>query len=381
MGTDPWGFDEDRQVLARKLVTKRRQYSWSHTGVLLVYLAVLLAGWSISLSTWMVSSGLPTWLVSTGYLAILYTLVRALGWPYDYVGGYLLDRGFGLSTQTARTWAFDQVKSFALGLGAVVLAGDVLLWLLATQPVWWWTIAWILGLGVTVGLSFLAPVAIAPLFYKFRPLQDAAVRTRFEALAAKVGVPVIGVFEMGAAAKTRRSNAAVVGMGRTRRIVITDTMLRTYTLDEIETVLAHELGHQRFLDPIRGLAVGAAISFVMWSVAAWAYASTVSALGLTSIGDMAGLPLLLFWSGLVSTALGPLELGWSRRREARADRFSLETTGNPAAFASAMVRLHDSNLGVAHPTAWEKWLLYGHPPGDQRVEAARAFERRGTAAA
>lgn len=372
MGADPWGFDEDRQVLARKLVTKRRRYSWSHTGVLLVYLFVLLAGWSAGLRAW-VDSVAPWWLASSLFLAILYTLVRALGWPYDYVGGYLLDRGFGLSTQSPRSWAKDQAKSYALGLAAVVAAGDVLLWLLATQPTWWWLIAWGLGIVVSLVLGFLAPVVFAPLFFRFKPLQDAALRARYEALAAKAGVRVIGVFEMGASAKTRRSNAAVVGFGRTRRIVVTDTLLREFTPEETETVLAHELGHQHAQDLVKGVAVGAGFSLMMWALAGWAYAATYSSLGFASLGDMAGLPLLLLWSGLVSTAMGPLELWWSRRREARADRFSLEVTRNPAAFAAAMVKLGDQNLGLAHPRTWEKWLLFSHPPGRERVEAARAF--------
>ncbi len=373
MGTDPWGFDEDRQVLARKLVTKRRRYSWSHTGVLLVYLFVLLAGLSISLRAW-VDSAAPGWLASTLFLTILYTLVRALGWPYDYTGGYLLDRGFGLSTQSPRSWVKDQAKSYALGLAAVAVAGDVLLWLLATQPTWWWLIAWGLGILVSLVLGFLAPVVFAPLFFRFRPLQDAALRARYEALAARAGVRVIGVFEMGASAKTRRSNAAVIGFGRTRRIVVTDTLLREFSEEETETVLAHELGHQHARDLLTGVLVGAGFSLVMWAVGAWAYAATYPALGVTSLGDMAGLPLLLLWSGLVTTATGPLELWWSRRREARADRFSLEVTRNPAAFAAAMVKLNDQNLGIAHPRAWEKWLLYSHPPGRERVEAARTFK-------
>ena len=371
MGADPWGFDEERQVLARKLVTKRRRYAWSHTGVLLVFLFVLLAGWGISLRMWADSLRLPGWAASTVFLVVLYGIGSALGWPYDYLGGYRLDRGFGLSTQSARSWVLDRAKSFALGLAAVVLAGDVLLWLLATQPTWWWLLAWALGLAVTVVLTFLAPVVLAPIFYKFRPLQDPALRARFEALAAKAGVPVIGVFEMGASAKTRRTNAMVVGLGRTRRIVVTDTMLGGFTPEETESVLAHELGHQRFSDLPEGVLVGALLSFVMWSLGGWAYAATYPALGFASLGDMAGLPLLLLWTGLVSTALGPLELGWSRRREARADRFALELTRDPTAFASAMVRLTDGNLGLAHPRPWERWLLYSHPPGRERVEAAR----------
>ncbi len=376
MGTDLWGFDEERQALARRLATTRRRYWWSHTGVLLGYLLVLLAGGAVALRSWAESLALPAWAASTIYLISLYVIGSALGWPFAYLGGYRLDRAFDLSTQGKRSWAFDQLKSFGLSLLAVVLAGDVLLWLLATQPTWWWAIAWVLGLAVSLVLGLLAPVIIAPLFYRFRPLQDSAIRARFEALAVKAGVPVMGVFEMGAAAKTRRSNAAVVGFGGTRRIVITDTMLQAYMLDEVESVLAHELGHQRFHDSRIGFVVGAAVSVVMWTAAAWAYMATFSLAGASSAADMVGLPILLLWSGIVSTALGPLELWWSRQREARADRFSLEIANNPKAFASAMVRLHDSNLGLAHPRPWEKWLLFSHPPGEERIEAARAFGSR-----
>ncbi len=380
MTKDPWGFDEERQDLARKLRRKRRQYSLSHTAVLLVFLAVLLVGESAVVRSWAVSLGGSGWAAATVFLALLYTVGSAIGWPYAYVGGYKLERGFGLSTQSRRSWALDLVKSYALGLAAVLAAGNVLLWLLQAFPSWWWLLAWILGILVSFVLAFLAPVVLAPIFYRFRPLQDPALRARFEALAAKAGVAVLGVFEMGASAKTRRSNAAVVGIGKTRRIVVTDTMLRTFTPDEIETVLTHELGHQRFRDPVVGHVVGAGISFLMWSVAALAYAVTYPLFGIASLGDMAGLPLLVLYAGLVSTILEPPELWWSRRRESRADRFSLEIAGKPEAFASAMVKLHDENLSIADPRPWEKWLLYSHPPGRERVEAARGFkDERSTA--
>ena len=376
MGTDPWGFDEERQDLARRLRRKRRQYAMSHTALLLVYLAVLLAGESAAVRSWALSLGWPPWAAATLFLVLLYTIGSVLGWPYAYVGGYKLERGFGLSTQSRRSWAVDLIKSFALGLAAVVVAGNVVLWLLQAFPALWWLLAWALGILVSFMLAFLAPIVLAPIFYRFKPIQDPALRSRFEVLAAKAGVPVLGVFEMGASAKTRRSNAAVVGFGRTRRIIVTDTMLRTFTPDEIESVLAHELGHQRFRDPLVGMAVGAGISFVMWSVAALAYASTFPFFGVSSLGDVAGLPLLVLYSGIVSTALGPPELWWSRRRESRADRFSLEVAQNPEAFAAAMVKLHNENLSIAQPRPWEKWLLYSHPPGRERVESARAFEAK-----
>ncbi len=375
MGTDPWGFDEDKQVLAWRLHKRRRRLALSQNAVLLVFLLVLLGGESITLRAWLRSYAWPSWVASSAFLALLYVIGSLLSLPYGYLS-YRLDRGYGLSVQSRRSWAADRLKSFALGLGAVVVAGDVLLWLLATQPTWWWIIAWVLGIAVSLVLGFVGPVLLAPLFFRFRPLQDPALRARFEALAAKAGVPVLGVYEMGASAKTRRSNAAVMGFGRTRRIVITDTMIQRFSPEQVETVLAHELGHQRFRDPPKGILVGAIVSLAMWAVAAWAYGATWSTLGFASLADMAGLPLLLVYSGLASAATSPLELWWSRAREARADRFSLEVTKDSSAFAAAMVKLHDDNLGIANPRRWEKWLLYSHPPGRERVELARAFAAR-----
>jgi STE24 endopeptidase len=225
-------------------------------------------------------------------------------------------------------------------------------------------------------IGFLAPIVFAPLFFRFKPLSDETLRDRFRALAEASGVPVIGVFVMAASAKTRRSNAAVVGFGRTRRIVITDTMIERFTPEEIETVLAHELGHQRNRDPLKGLVVGALVSLVMLGISASAYSSTYSLIGLSSPTDVAGLPLLAAFSGLVSLALGPAELAWSRRRESRADDFALEVTKNPVAFASAMVKLHDQNLAIAHPARWERLLAFTHPSGRERVETARRFAAR-----
>ncbi len=372
MGVDAWGFDEDRQRLALSLRRRRRWLSAASLLATLAFLVVLLDGGSAALRDSVLSASLPVWASSSLFLLILYNVATFLGLPFAILG-YRWEREFRLSTQSLRSWSSDRAKSFLLGLAAVLVAGNVLLWLLANLPALWWLAAWALGLAVSLALGFVAPVLIAPLFFRFRPLQDAALRARVQDLAARARVPVVGVFEMAASAKTRRSNAAVMGLGRTRRVVVTDTMLADYSPEEIETVLAHELGHQKFLDPAKGLLVGAGVSLVMFSIAALVYSTTWMALGFTSLHDMAALPLLTLYAGIISEVLGPAELAWSRHREARADRFSLEITHNPPAFEAAMVKLHDRNLGVAHPRRWEKWLFYSHPPGRERVELARSF--------
>src|SRR5436190_1018576 len=173
-------------------------------------------------------------------------------------------------------------RTVASGLAVLAL----LLWLLAASP-WWWVAAWLLGIAVSALLGFRAPVVLVPLFYRFRPLSDPVLRTPFDALATKAHVPIVGAFELRASAKTRRSNAAVMGFGRTRRVVVTDTLLQAFTPEEIETVLAHELAHQRNRDPIRGFVGGSLVSLAILAAAAWTYAAVYPSFGVRSPGDIA----------------------------------------------------------------------------------------------
>lgn len=373
MDVDPWGFDVERQAFARRLRTRRVVLALLRDAVLFFFLLALLAGESFAIRDGILSLGMPRWAAIAAYLIVLFAIASALSFPFAYVNGFLWEARAGLSSRTLGSWLKDLGKSVGLTAGLVVLAGEVILWLLVVLPGSWWIAAWGLGLVVSLGFGALAPILLVPLFYRLRPIQDAALRARFEALASAAGMPVLGVYQLEASAKTRRSNAAVMGYGRTRRIVVTDTLLREYASEEIDSVLAHELAHQKHRDPWTGFAFGALSSFFVLGVAAAGYGFTYPWFGIPAPSDVAGLPLLALYAGIASAVLGPLELWASRRRERSADRFALELTWNPQAFASAMVKLHDKNLGVAHPRWIEVWLFYSHPPGRDRVDFARAF--------
>ncbi len=372
MGVDAWGFDLERQIVARRLRSNRLVLRAVHGAVIGLLATALVAGGAASLRDSVVRLEWPGWASAGAFLSILFGAFAAAELPFAYVGGFRWERAFGLSRQRLSGWLKDVAKSLALGLGSTLVVGGGLLWLLATTP-WWWLLAWILGVAASLGIGFLAPIVLVPLFYRLRPIQDESLRNRFASLAARAGVPVIGAFVLEASPKTGRSNAAVMGFGRTRRIVVTDTLLAEFPVGEIDAVLAHELAHQRHLDPLWGLLQGSLASLAIVAVTAWLSDATRVSLGIPSAGDMAGLPWLAVVFSLVALPFGPPELRWSRTRESRADRFALELTGDPAAFAAAMVRLHDRNLGVADPRRWEKWLFYSHPTGRERVEAARAF--------
>jgi STE24 endopeptidase len=378
MVVDAWGFDVDRQAKARSLRGRRVRLSAARTSASAVLILGLILGGSAIVRDAVLALGWPSWASAVLFLAFLYALFLAIDLPFSYLGGYRLEKASGLSSQSFRGWMKDLAKTVALGLGASVVVGSILLGLLAASPTWWWVAAWVLGLIGSALIGFLGPVLLVPLFYRFRPLNDAVLRARFESLAAKAHVPILGVFELRASDKTRRSNAAVMGLGRTRRVVVTDTLIHAFTPEEVDTVLAHELAHQRYKDPLRGFFAGSLVSLGILALVAWAYPMIYPASGIRSAGDMAGLPLLVTLFSLFALPFRPVELLASRSRESRADRFSLELTRDAGSFVAAMVKLHDLNLGVADPRPWEKWLLYSHPTGRERVQMARGFRASST---
>src|SRR2546427_6097727 len=250
MAVDSWGFDSDRQAKAHRLRTLRFRLSIARTGALVSLVVGLVIVGSASLRDAVLSLRWPSWTSTILFLAVLYLAFFAVELPFTYVGGYRWEKASGLSSQSMWGWMKDLAKTAGLGLGASVVAGGVLLWLLTTST-WWWLVAWLLGLIVSAILGFLAPVVLVPLFYRFRPLTYAVLRGRFEALAAKADVPILGVFELRASEKTRRSNAAGMRPRRPPPGLLTDTRLQGFTPGRVETVPAPELAHQEFRDPLR----------------------------------------------------------------------------------------------------------------------------------
>jgi STE24 endopeptidase len=223
-------------------------------------------------------------------------------------------------------------------------------------------------------MAQLAPVLIMPLFYKFRPLDDAELVSRLTALAERAGARVRGVYVMEMSSKTTTANAMLAGLGRTRRIILGDTLLRDYTPDEIETVLAHELAHHVHNDLIKGLAEEAVlIPLTLW-VAALFLNWGVSVFGFRGIDDVAALPLFVVAMTIFGLVTMPIGNYLTRRMERAADRYALDTTHNSAAFKSVMLKLANQNLSDADPPAWVRFLFYSHPPVSERVKMAEASQ-------
>jgi len=294
-----------------------------------------------------------------------------LGAPLMWMRGFWLPRRYGLLHQPFAAWLVDRLKGAAIGAVVGLAALEAVYALLRSTPLWWLGAAGVFLVFHVVAAAVL-PVWILPLFYAATPLGDDSLRARLLALAHRAGVDALGVWVVDQSRKSRTANAAVVGLGRTRRILLFDTLTANFTPDEIESVLAHELGHHVHADLRRGLVVQGALTGVMFFAIDAALRAAVPWLELRGVADPAGIPWLVLLGLLGGLVSAPLANTFSRRIERQADDFALATTGNARAFVGAMERLANLNLARRRPPRLEEIVLYSHPSVDRRISRARA---------
>ena len=312
---------------------------------------------------------------------VLVAILAVVELPFAFYQGHLLEHRYGLSTQSTGHWLADQGKGVGVGIVLAAAATSVVYLALRQWPDHWWWISAVIFALATVGLARIAPVVLLPIFYKFKPLDRPALADRLMTMATRARTDVVGVFEWVLSGHTKKANAALAGMGRTRRILLSDTLLADYSEDEIEVILAHELAHHVHRDLWRGIAVQSVILVAGFFVTDLILRAAAGPLELRGISDPAGLPLLMLAGGAWSFLALPLANAVSRRQERAADRYALTTTRNVDAFVTAMKRLSQQNLAEEYPSAIVRWLFYSHPPIRERIDAARAFAREGTHAA
>jgi STE24 endopeptidase len=332
--------------------------------------ALLMSGLFARLRDLLAVRTAPWWLaVPVAVLGIGLGL-HILTLPLSLIGGFSLPRRYGLHHETFARWIMDRVKAGIIGVTLGVAAALIVYALLRSTPWWWLWAAAALFLGQML-LAFVTPIWLVPIFYRLTPLSEGDMRSRLLQLAERARVPAIGVWVADQSRRSRTANAAVVGLGRTRRILLFDTLVNEFQPDEVEAVLAHELGHHAAGDVWRGLAVQGVLTVAALWIADHVLTAGVSALGLSGPADIAGLPLLGLVTMAVSLIALPLVNGWSRRVETRADDFALTLTREPDAFIRAMERLADLNLAERKPHLLRELMLYSHPSVDRRVARAR----------
>jgi STE24 endopeptidase len=337
---------------------------------------LLVTRWSDSLRDLAYRLGFQSYSLSLFmYLFLLLVISKALGIGLDYYG-YSLERRFKLSTQRFRSWAWDEVKSFLVGLVLGTVVVEILYFTLRQWPQHWWILAWALFMGLFVLLAQLAPVVLFPIFYKFEPLDDEDLRRRLVVLSERAGTRVRGVYRWKLSEKSKKANAALTGLGATRRIILADTLLDNYTQDEIEAVLAHELGHHVHRHILKSIFVQAAITLLGFWAANWTLHYAVDQHMFEELSDFANLPLLALVSVVLSFVLMPALNAYSRFNERQADRYAFESIASVEPFISSMNKLAEQNLAERMPSKWVEWFFHSHPAISRRLAAAKEWGRK-----
>ena len=379
----PAEIDTERQQKAKEYARTRRRLSLVNIAIgvagIIILLATNLNSWLRDLLQplgWQPIAGWFPWQVLV-YFLILVLSYEVLTAPLAYYNGFILPHRYGLSIMTLRGWLADLLKGLVLGLVLEGLAIELVYALLAFQPNSWWLWVAIVMLFFSVIMANLAPVLIMPLFYKFQPLPEGDLTKRLLALADRAHTCVRGVFTMQLSSKTTAANAALMGLGNTRRIVIGDTMLDRYTPDEIEVVLAHELGHHVHRDLWKLIISQSVLTlaglYVANLVLHWAVNTQHYYPGLA---DAATIPLLLALIGAYGLIIMPIGNGYSRRIEYQADEYALQSTGMAEAFKGAMKRLANQNLSDVEPAPVIEFLFHDHPSVGKRLKHANEYELR-----
>lgn len=346
---------------------------------LVLLLLLLVSGWNTALRDLAYRASFQIYVLAVFlYVFMLMAIGKLLGLGLDYYG-FRLEHRFNLSNQKLGSWFWDEIKGFLLGLVLASLAVELLYSIIRSAPQYWWLIAWAAFLALFVLLAQLAPVVLFPIFYKFEPLQDESLKSRLVRLSEAAGTRVRGIYKWNLSEKSKKANAALTGLGNTRRIILADTLLEHYSPDEIEAVLAHELGHHVHKHIFKSILVQAGITFAGFWAANWVLHYAIDRWhSFETLSDFANLPLLILVSTVLSFLLLPLINAFSRYNERQADRYAFRSITSVQPFISSMNKLAEQNLAERSPSKWVEWFFHSHPAISRRVAAAERWSRQAT---
>ena len=345
--------------------------------------ALLLTGWNGVLRDWAYSAAFQNYTLSVFFYVFMLMLAgKLLGIGLDYYG-LRLERQYQLTIQKTRSWLWDEAKGFMVGLVLAGLIAELLYFTIRQSPQHWWIITWALFMVLFVALAQVAPLMLFPIFYKFEPLENEDLKKRLLRLSDKAGTKVRGIYKWHLSEKSRKANAALTGLGATRRIILADTLLDHYSPDEIEAVLAHELGHHVHRHILKSIFVQAGVTLFGFWAANYVLHLSIEQWGMfDTLSDFSNLPLLVLLATTLSLLLMPAMNAYSRFNERQADRYAFEHIRSVQPFISSMNKLAAQNLAERTPSRWVEWLFHSHPAISRRVAAAEAWrELRLTAAA
>jgi len=343
------------------------------TGLLLM-VVLLLTGWTGILRDWSYVGARQNYVLALFlYVLMLLLLSKILGIGLDFYG-FRLEHRFNLSNQKFKSWVWDEIKGWLVGLVIATIIVELVYYTIRQSPQYWWLIAWGAFIFLFVAFAQIAPVVLFPIFYKFKPLENETLKERLVRLSERAGTRVRGVYEWKLSEKSKKANAALTGLGNTRRIIIADTLLQGYSEDEIEAVMAHELGHHVHRHIFKSIFVQAAVTLLgFWAANEVLHYAIEHSQMFESAADFANLPLLALVSIVLGFLLMPAMNAYSRFNERQADRYCFRSISSVEPFISSMNKLADQNLTEREPSKFVEWFFHSHPAIASRIAAAREY--------
>jgi STE24 endopeptidase len=363
---------------AREYNRKKRWLEISDTAVSIGFLVLLLlTGWTNNLRD-LATHIAPNYyyLRLFYYVLFLSVLSKVAGLALDYYG-FNLEHRFNLSNQKLASWTRDSIRGWVLGLVLATVLVEIIYWLIRISPDYWWFLAWVIFVAMFVFFAQIAPVLLFPLFYKFAPLQNEELKQRLVRLGERAGTHIRGVYEWKLSEKSKKANAALTGLGSTRRIILADTLLENYSDDEIEAVLAHELGHHVHGHMTKMIVVEALVTLAgFWAANQVLRYAIDQQKMFEHLTDFANLPLLVLVSSLISLLLLPAINAYTRLTERQADVYCWKSVPSIGPYVSAMEKLNKQNLSESNPSRIVEVLFHSHPPVAKRIAAAQEWARK-----
>lgn len=370
-------MDENRKAQAKKYEKIKLTVGIAESIVSAVLLILFVSlGFSKLLAEYASGFSSSSYAALLIYIFIIGAVSYILSFPVDYIFSFRIEHKFGLSNQTFGKWITEDLKSLAVGivLGAPIL---LLFYFMLLNYEFWWLWFGCIVMVYSVILAQIAPVVIFPLFYKFKPVENELLKERILKLCAKAAFKVKGVFVFDMSKNTKKANAAFTGFGKTKRIILGDTLITGFSEDEIETVFAHELGHYKKGHIKKNIFISIFSTFAGLFLISRIYLMLLPVFGFQYAWEIGALPLLALIAGILGFITKPIGAYISRRFEFEADRFALDMTENITAFKSMMEKLAFQNLADEEPNQFVEFWFHSHPSVKRRIEAGvKYFEEQ-----
>jgi STE24 endopeptidase len=380
LGEQSYQYDQSKRLTAKRY-EKIKLVMEVFSGTIIpvtVCFSLMFSGFSEALARLLLSTTESYWVSLAVYLLFFIIILQVIETPFQFYSGFVVDHKFRLSTQNLKGWLADEMKGIGIELAFGIGAGMVLYYLIRATD-FWWLVAAALFAVISMIMSIILPYVIMPIFYKMTPLSDPVMKNDLLDMSRKVGARNIEhVLVADESRRSVRANAMFSGIGRSKAIVLFDTLINNFPRREVTTVVAHELGHYVDKDIWKETLISGLMIIPSFFLADRLLRFGVNSGVIQGISDPSGIPIVFAVLIAVSFLLQPIYNAYSRLLESEADGFALRAANDPDAQASAERRLADMSLSVDTPSRFIELFFYTHPSSSRRVKLAEEWKKSRT---